>query len=578
MPGDFNKRIKRRIIVIQFLMVISILLLCAKSFDIQILKGKELSEKAENDYSRNITIKGERGQILDQNMNKLGASIDAVTITACPAKINNPGDAAKKIAGLLSINEKKLKTTLSSKRMFAWVERGVTPDQAEKVRKLNIAGIYFEKDSRRYYPNRSLAAQVIGFTGTDDIGLEGLECRYNSVLEGRTRKISFTRDGNGRILDYEKKWNSELKGDSIVLTIDKKIQFLSEQALEKAVTHHQARSGIALVMKPGTGELLAIAHYPEFNPNNYSSYNRDTYRNRAVTDPFEPGSAMKVFTAAAALEKGVTPKTIIFCEKGTYRIGSFTIHDTHSYEWLTISQIIQLSSNIGAAKITESIGDKALYNCLSGFGFGSRTDIDITGETSGSLMPYRKWSKIDSGAISFGQGISASALQLITGISAIANGGNLMKPMLVKKIISNQGETIKEYQPEIVRRAITAATAHELKAMMNLVVSEEGTGTKAAMDGYEVCGKTGTAQKVSDGGKGYARNKYISVFAGFAPLENPELAILVIVDEPQKQYYGGDVAAPAFKTIMAESFNYMNIAPGKSKNMVAQVVSEGGKN
>ena len=577
MAGDFNNRIRRRIVVIQVILVASILLLCGKSFDIQVFKAKELSEKAENDYSRNITIKGERGQILDQNMNKLGASIDAVSITACPAKIANAGEAAKKIAGLLDINPKKLKETLSSKRMFAWVQRGVTPDQAEKIRALNISGIYFENDSRRYYPNRSLAAQVIGFTGADDSGLEGLENRYNSVLEGRTRKISLTRDGNGRILDYEKKRNSELKGDSIVLTLDKKIQFLSEQALEQAVTNHQARSGMALVMRPGTGELLAIAHYPEFNPNNYKGYGRDAYRNRAVTDAFEPGSAMKVFTAAAALEKGVTPKTIIFCEKGTYRIGSFTIHDTHSYEWLTISQIIQLSSNIGAAKITESIGDKALYNCLSGFGFGRRTDIGITGETPGNLIPYRKWSKIDSGAISFGQGISASALQLITGISAIANGGNLMKPLLVKKIISNQGEVIQEYQPQVARRAISPGTAHELKAMMNLVVSQEGTGTKAIIDGYQICGKTGTAQKVSEGGKGYAKNKYTSVFAGFAPLENPELAILVIVDEPQKQYYGGDVAAPAFKTIMAESFNYLNIPPEKNKNMVA-LISEGGKN
>jgi cell division protein FtsI (penicillin-binding protein 3) len=577
MAGDFNQRIRRRLIVIQFLVVTSILLLCVKSFDIQIFQGKELSEKAENDYSRNIVIKGERGQILDQNMNKLGASIDAVTITACPAKIANPEDAAKKIADLLDIDKKKLIKTLSSKRMFAWVERGVTPDQAEKIKALNITGIYFENDSTRYYPNKGLAAQVIGFTGADDSGLEGLECRYNSILEGRTKKISITRDGNGRILDYEKKRNSELKGDSIVLSIDKKIQFLSEKALQQAVTNHQAKSGMALVMKPGTGELLAIAHFPEFNPNNYKGYDKDIYRNRAVTDPFEPGSAMKVFTVAAALEKGVTPKTIIFCEKGTYRIGSFTIHDTHSYEWLTISQIIQRSSNIGAAKITESIGDKALYNCLSGFGFGSRTDIGITGETPGNLIPYKKWSKIDSGAISFGQGISSSALQLVNAISAIANGGNLMKPILVKKIISREGETIKEYHPEIVRRVISQGTAHELKSMMNLVVNEEGTGTKAAIDGYEICGKTGTAQKVSEGGKGYARNKYTSVFAGFAPMENPELAILVIVDEPQKQYYGGDVAAPAFKTILAESFNYLNIPPEKNKNMVA-LVSEGGKN
>lgn len=577
MKPEISKRIKRRILVVQALIIVAILGLCVKSFDIQVLQGKELTEKAENDYSKKITIKGERGQILDQNMNTLGANIDAVTITACPAKITNPEDAAKKIAALIKADPKKLTETLSSKRMFAWVERGITPDVAEKVRELNITGIYFENDTKRYYPHRSLAAQVIGFTGTDDNGLEGLECRYNAVLEGKSRKMSLTRDGNGRILDYEKIRHLELKGDSIVLSIDKKIQFLSEQALEKAVTNHQAKSGMALVMRPETGELLAIAHYPEFNPNNYMAYGKDSYRNRAITDSFEPGSAMKVFTVAAALEKGVTPKTILYCEKGTYKIGGFTIHDTHSYEWLSISQIVQLSSNIGAAKITESIGDKALYNCLTGFGFGNRTDIGITGETPGSLIPYRKWSKIDSGAISFGQGISVSALQLITGISAIANGGNLMKPLLVKKIISNQDQVIKEYYPEVVRRAISPQTSGELKNMMNLVVNEAGTGTKAAIDGYEVCGKTGTAQKVSGNGGGYARNKYTSVFAGFAPLENPELAVLVIVDEPQKQYYGGDVAAPAFKNIMAESFNYLNIAPGKTKDMVARV-SGGGKN
>ena len=569
MSKDFNKEIKQRIIVIRVLIVMAIFLLGAKSFDIQIFKAKDLAKKAENDYSRYITVKGERGQILDRSMNKLATSIDAISITACPLKIKDPVSAAKKLSKILDINNKKLQDTLSSQRMFAWVARKVAPDQANQIRQLNLSGIYFENDSKRFYPNRNLAAQVIGFTGSEDSGLEGLEFKYNSVLEGSSVKIKVKQDGNGGILDLDKKRRAELKGKSIVLTIDKKIQFLSEQTLKRAVKTHQAKSGIALVMRPQTGELLAIAHFPQFNPNNFKGYNKDIFRNRAVTDAFEPGSAMKVFTAAAALEKGFGPNTIFFCEKGTYKIGTFTIHDTHPYDWLSINQIIKFSSNIGAAKIGETLGKKALYNYLAGFGFGDKTRVGCPGETSGNLIPYRNWSRIDTGAISFGQGISASAIQLISGISAIANNGNLMRPMLIKKILSNNGEDLKVYHPETIRRVISLKSAQQVKRMMSLVVKEEGTGTKAAIDGYTVCGKTGTAQKALKNKKGYSKNNYISVFAGFAPEDNPELAILVVVDEPKKLYYGGDVAAPAFKTIMAESFNYLNIPPEKNKVMIA---------
>lgn len=583
MSKDYNKGIKQRIIVVQILIVASIFLLGAKSFDIQIFKAKELSRKAENDYSRYFTIKGERGQILDRNMNKLATSIDAISITACPLKIKDPKLTAEKLSKILNIDFKQLKNTLSKKRMFAWVARRISPDQADQIKKLNLTGIYFKNDSKRFYPNRNLAAQIIGFTGSENSGLEGLEFKYNEVLEGSDIKIRIKRDGNGGILDLDKKRRAQLKGSSIVLTIDRKIQFLSEQTLERTVKAHRAKSGIALVMRPKTGELLAIAHFPQFNPNNFREYNNSTFRNRAVTDAFEPGSAMKVFTAAAALEKGFAPKSIFFCENGTYKIGTFTIHDTHPYDWLSINQIIQLSSNIGVVKIVETIGDKALHEYLTGFGFGHKTSIGSPGETPGSLSPYQKWSRVDAGAISFGQGISVSAIQLISGISAIANDGNLMKPMLIKKIISNNGKNIKVYHPEIIRRVISSKSAQQVKTMMSLVVNEEGTGGKAAMEGYTVCGKTGTAQKALKNKKGYSKNNYISVFAGFAPENNPELAILVVVDEPKKQYYGGDVAAPAFKTIMAESFSYLNIPPENSKHpeegehMVA-LVTKGEKN
>ena len=571
MSKDFNKGIKQRIVFIQILIVLIIFLLGAKSFDIQIFQAENLTKKAENDYASYITIKGERGQILDRKMYELATSIDAISITACPKKIKNPHIAAQKISKILGMNKKKLQKKLSTKDMFAWIKRRVSPDQANEIKKLNLQGIYFENDSKRFYPNKNLAAQIIGFTGNDNSGLEGLEFKFNSFLEGSSSKIRIKRYGNGRILNLDKKRRVHLKGNSIVLTIDKKIQFLSEQILEKTVKAHKAQSGMALVMRPQTGEILSIAHFPEFNPNNFKGYDNTIFRNRAVTDTFEPGSTMKVFTAAAALEKGFTPESIFFCENGTYKIGAFTIHDTHSYTWLSINQIIQLSSNIGATKIAEAIGKKVLHNYLANFGFGDKTGIATPGETSGRLLPYKKWSNIDRGAISFGQGVSVSAIQLLSGISAIANNGKLMKPMLVKKIVSNGGKTLQAYHPQAIRQVISKKSALQVKNMMNLVVENDGTGTKAAIDGYTVCGKTGTAQKALKNKKGYSKNRYTSVFAGFAPKNNSELAILVAIDEPKKQYYGGDVAAPAFKAIMAESFNYLNIAPENSKTMIASL-------
>lgn len=569
MAKDFNKGLKNRIRFLQFLFAAAILSLCAKSFDIQIFKAEELARKAETDYSKYLVIKGERGEIFDAGMNKLATSTDAISVTASPALISSSSVYAQRLSGILDLDKKELEEKLSGKRMFAWVKRKITPEQARQVKKLNLKGIYFENDSKRFYPNKTLGAQILGFTGNEDNGLEGIEFKYNSWLEGKQINIRVNRDGNGRILDLDKRKTAELKGSSVVLTIDKKIQFLSEQTLASTVINHQAKSGMALVMKPKTGEILSIAHYPQFNPNNFQNYPYWIFRNRAVTDAFEPGSAMKVFTAAAALQKGFGPKAIFFCENGRYRIGSFNIHDTHEHAWLSINQIIKFSSNIGAAKIVETIGDKALFNYLSDFGFGGRTGVDSPGETSGALAPWQKWSDIDAAAISFGQGIAVSAIQLITGVSAIANEGRLMKPMLVKKIVSNTGEDVKIYHPKTVRQVVKPETARIVKRMMNLAVQEEGTGSKAAMTGYSVCGKTGTAQKASKNRKGYSKGKYMSVFAGFAPEKDPELAILVVVDEPQKNYYGGDVAAPAFKTIMAGAFNYLNIAPEKSAQMVA---------
>ena len=574
MEKDPKQKMGNRIIFLRIVLILCLGLLGAKSVEVQIFNGEDLSLKAEQAYSRNLTIQGDRGRILDRNLNKLGTSIDAPNVTADPSQVKQPDIIAGHLAKSLGMKKSDLRKKLLRKNRFVILAKRISPDQAKAIQKLNLKGIYLKNDSKRFYPNRSLAAQVIGFTGREDRGLEGLEYKYNAVLEGNRVKTRVRRDGAGRILDIDKKKRAELRGNAIVLTIDKKIQFLSEQALEKAVKANRAKSGMALVMRPGTGELLAVAHYPAFNPNNYSDFSQSHYRNRSVTDAFEPGSIMKIFTVAAAIEKGISSKSIFFCENGKYRIGKFTVHDTHPHEWLSLAQIIKFSSNIGAAKISETIGDKALHHYLTAFGFGSKTRVGSPGESSGTLLPYRRWSKIDSGAISFGQGVSTTGVQLISGISAIANNGKLMKPMLVKKIISHTGKDLQVFEPTVVRQVISPETARLVKRMMNQVVQEKGTGTLAAMAGYKVCGKTSTAQKASKDKRGYAKNKYIAAFGGFAPQENPRLAILVVVDEPKKDHYGGIVAAPAFKTIMSKSFNYLNIPPRDAKSMIAALTKE----
>ncbi|MBW1643675.1 MAG: penicillin-binding protein 2, partial [Deltaproteobacteria bacterium] len=392
-------------------------------------------------------------------------------------------------------------------------------------------------------------------------GLEGIEFYYDTYLRGARGDFTILKDafgnrfvsGKGNIPDYS--------GKNIILTIDKTIQYITEKALEETVTSFSARSGMAVVIAPKTGAILAIAHYPFFNPNSFKYFRRELWRNRAITDPFEPGSTIKIFSAAAAIESGgSSPNTIYFCENGAYRIGRKIIHDNASHGWLSLQQIVKYSSNIGAVKISEKIGPEHLYNTLCNFGFGEKTGIDCPGETAGSLALYKRWTKLDTSVISFGHGISVSAVQLIAAVSTIANDGVLMKPYLVKAITDKNGQYVHRFKPRKIRRVISTSTAREIVKIMETVITRNGTGTRAALERYSVCGKTGTSKKIGKDGT-YSDDKYIASFAGFTPAENPEIAILVVIDEPKGKYYGGIVAAPAFKKIARETLNHMNISP-----------------
>jgi len=559
-PAD-KKRMQFRTIVVGVIFCLFFAAIGAKAVHVQVFRGSWLSKKAADQYLTSFVSRGRRGTIYDTNHREMAVTIDVTSIGAHPVQIKDPGLSAKYLARALRIDKRKLYPKLASKKSFVWIKRQVNPKQAKIAKNLEIKGTVFKTERSRFYPNRSLAAQILGFSGIDGHGLEGIEFNYDTYLEGEVGKLTILKDALGRVFDADQNSAQSYNGKNIILTIDRAIQHLTETALEEASKKFSAQSGMAIVMSPKTGAILALANYPRFNPNSFLDFDKKIWRNRVITDPFEPGSTMKLFTAAAAIESGFcSPSTIFFCENGKYRIGRNIVHDTHPRGWLSLQQIVKYSSNIGAVKVSEMIGPEALYKTLRTFGFGEKTGIDCPGETSGSLAHYRRWSKIDTGAISFGQGISVSAIQLVTAASAIANDGILMKPFIVQAITEQNGRLIKKFGPRRVRRAISKRTARTLRRIMRTVITKGGTGVNAALEGYSVCGKTGTAQKIDDSGA-YAKGKYMASFIGFAPIENSEAAILVIIDEPKKNYYGGVVAAPVFKKIAHETLNYLNIPP-----------------
>ena len=561
MKNKQKHRMKLRIAMVGLIFGLFISTIVARAVYLQVFYGTKLSQRAAYQYNKSFISRGMRGTIYDRKFRTMAVSTDLPSVAAYPRQIEKTGQIAKILAKELPVNRKAVYRKLKSKRSFVWIIRQASPRQTLRVKNLKLKGVGFISERRRFYPNKTLAGQILGFSGLDGHGLEGLEFYYNTYLEGSRGTFKIVRDALGREFDGENGADARYTGENLILTIDQTIQYITESALAESVKKYAAKSGIAIVMDPETGAVLALAHYPFFNPNSFKEFNKMTWRNRAITDPFEPGSTLKIFTAAGALKTGeITPHSIFFCENGAYRIGRNTVNDTHSYGWLTLEEIVKFSSNIGAVKVSQRIGPERLYNNLKAFGFGKRTGIDSPGETPGRLTHFKRWSKIDAGAIAFGQGISVSAIQLITAVSAIANEGQLMAPFIVQAITSSRGRIVKSFHPRKVRQAISKENAIYLKKMMQMVVEPGGTGVKAALENFLVGGKTGTAQKVGKSGT-YARGKYIASFVGFAPIEKPKIAVLVVVDEPKKKHYGGTVAAPAFRKIIRETLSYLNIVP-----------------
>ena len=555
--------LKFRIIVIFIGFVLMLLAISVRAYQLQVLQSEELSNQCKKQHNRIIPERAKRGTIYDRNKEEMALSIDVESIYAEPLKVTNKRRYVRELSRILKVSRRELTQKLNKKRSFIWIKRRVSPDQSKKVRDLKLTGIHFINEAKRFYPNREIAGNTMGFVGVDPKGLEGLELQYEDYLKGKAAFSVAEKDALGRTIFRNGLGQREgLAGCDLILTLDKTIQYIAEKELREAVAKTKASSGTVLVMNPRNGELLAIAIQPQFNPNIFWKYAPSAWRNRAVTDSFEPGSTFKVFLLAAALEKNVVRgRDIFFCENGSYHVGRETIHDVHPHGWLSLRKVFKFSSNIGASKIGERLGKKSLYEYIRKFGFGEKTGIDLPGETPGLVRSSRTWSKVAVDTISFGQGLSVSAIQLITGLSAIANKGYLMRPYIVKQIVNSHGKIVKEFKPQIVRRVISGKTAEHVTSILKSAVLHDATGSLASIEGYAVAGKTGTAQKAGAASGGYLKSKYVASFMGFVPADDPEVAILVVIDEPEGIYYGGQIAAPVFKEIARKTLHHMGILP-----------------
>ncbi len=561
-PEPHGKWLRLRVQLLAFFFVGLLLAALGRAVFLQVYERDKLRGLAQDQYVRQIEIPARRGDIFDRRGAPFAQSVEVDSIWVDPSMLPDVKQTSRTLARVLKLDLEDLYARLSRARRFAWVKRQVTPREVEAVKALGLPAFGFTKEPRRFYPQKELGAHVMGMVGLDGHGLEGLELAFEDELSGQNSRLSGFRDAKGRKLLVSGAPDTlERQGASVTLTLDRHLQYVSEKALSRAVEESKGVAGMAVVLDPKTGEILAIANHPRFNPNTPGQEARASIRNRAALDAFEPGSTMKAFVVASALDqKVIKPEDAFFCENGSWGIGKHTIHDTHEYGWLTPQRVLQVSSNICAAKIAQQLGRERLVKAYHDFGFGERTGLALPGEARGSI-PFPK-AEVSLATQAFGQGMTSTAVQLASAWGALANGGLLMRPYLVSKVVDPDGVVLLENRPTEVRQVVSPASARKVVSMLESVVAKEGTAPRAAMEDYRVAGKTGTAQKADPVARGYS-DKRLASFVGMVPAENPRVVILVIVDEPRTDVYGGLVAAPAFKEIATAAMAHLAVPPSR---------------
>lgn len=553
--------VKSRLALVSLILSAAGLVLVGRLVHLQIIQHDRLAAQSDKQFLRTVEITSGRGNIYDRNRNQLATNIRVESVYADPKSVADKTATARILARVLELNPQAVLKKLKSNRHFVWIKRKSELNAVEKLKQLDLVGVGFIAETKRYYPKRKLAASTLGFVGLDNQGLAGIEHFHHAVLKGRVQRTVLEKDARGRFL-----WTTANAQDlnpgkqDVVLALDEVIQFIAERELNRQVKEYRAKSGLAIVMDPFSGAVYAMASAPEFNPNNYAAYPPHIWRNDAVASAFEPGSIFKPIVAAASLEEGLAgPDDIFFCENGSYQIGKSRISEAsnHQFGWLTLRSIIAKSSNIGAIKIAQRLGNRRFYDYIRKFGFGRRLGVDLPGEASGTLRSIRQWSGLSLASISFGHEISVTPIQMVSAIAAIANGGVLIRPRLTQTILKN-GVLDRTFEPEALQTVLSEETSRQMINILKSVV-KTGTGAKAAIPGFEVAGKTGTAQKIDPKTQTYSKTKYLASFVGFVPADAPRLVILVMIDEPQKTYWGGEVAAPVFQRIARKTLRYLHI-------------------
>ena len=551
-----------RALIVTLALVAWMLAIGARLVQVQITQHDDLAARAQNQQLGAIDTSPIRGQVLDRQGRELARSIDTESFFADPREIENVDLTARNIAAATGLDQAELAKRLSdakdSNKKFVWIVRRMDVAAANKLDALNLDGLYSRKEPKRYYPNDSLAAHVLGFVGADEIGLSGVEQYYNDKIRGESGKVYLERDARRRAFEsYEIQPHP---GQTVVLTIDQTIQFRTEQALATAVEGAHAKSGHAIVMDPNTGEILALANAPTFDPNQAAKISPEERANGALQNIYEPGSTFKIVAYSAAIEKGlVKPDDKIDCQMGQITVAGRLIHDGHPYGVLTVADALAKSSNVGAIKLGLLVGNESMYDYMKRLGFGARTGIDLAGESAGLLRPVSRWQPSSIGSLAMGQEVGVTPLQMATAYSALANGGLLVKPHLVREVRTPDGTVVFRAKTES-RRALKPETAAAMRGMFE-GVTLHGTARKAQLNGYTAAGKTGTAQKIDPKTRTYSATKFIGSFVGFAPVNNPAVVIIVVIDEPQGSYHGGDVAAPVFREIAEQILPELNITP-----------------